>query len=200
MHEELAIKIIKNDLNVSRETFDRIERYVQLLKVWNTKFNLISHNDINKIWSRHILDCLELIEYIDKEKTIIDFGSGAGLPGVLLSISGCSDVVLIEKDQKKSAFLKLASKLSLNNIKVISKSIEEIKNIKADFITARAFASIEKIISISKPFLKEKTKFFLHKGNKIEYEIIDAQKKYQFRHKLHKSKFDKNSNLLELQL
>ena len=113
-----------------------------------------------------------------REKSVIDIGTGAGLPGIILSIIGFKNLHLVEKSPKKSSFLENCKlRLGLNYV-VHNKSISDISNLNVDYITARAFASIEKIISMTKKIINKKTKFILHKGKSYltELETINTQK------------------------
>ena len=119
-----------------------------------------------------------------REKSVIDIGTGAGLPGIILSIIGFKNLHLVEKSPKKSSFLEHCKlKLGLNYV-VHNKSISEISNLNVDYITARAFASIEKIISMTKKIINKQTKFILHKGKSYltELETINTQKYFWMTH------------------
>ena len=108
----------------------------------------------------------------------MDIGTGAGLPGIILSIIGFKNLHLVEKSPKKSSFLENCKlRLGLNYV-VHNKSISEISNLNIDYVTARAFASIEKIISMTKKIINKQTKFILLKGKTYltELETINPQK------------------------
>ena len=108
--QEQIYKILENDFSVSRETLKKLNQYVEELIRWNAKINLISKNTIDDIWQRHILDSVQLQKYIPKENLVIlDIGSGAGFPGIILGILTENKVFLVESDSRKCAFL--------NNIK-----------------------------------------------------------------------------------
>ena len=94
-----------DNLNVSREVNHALLNYQNLLLKWNKAINLISRNSEKDIWERHILDSLQLLKYIDFSDIIIDIGSGGGFPGIVLSICGVKNTVVIESDKKKSVFL-----------------------------------------------------------------------------------------------
>lgn len=93
-----------NTFNVSSEVKKALIDYKNLLLKWNKTVNLISKNSEKEIWERHICDSLQLTKYINFSDTIIDFGSGAGLPGIILSIAGVKNMLLIEANKKKISF------------------------------------------------------------------------------------------------
>ncbi len=141
--------------------------------------NLIGKSKLIDIDERHFLDCIQIVKYLpQREKSVMDIGTGAGLPGIILSIIGFKNLHLVEKSSKKSSFLEFCKlRLGLNYV-VHNKSISEISNLNIDCITARAFASIEKIISMTKKIINKQTKFILLKGRSYltELETINTQK------------------------
>ncbi len=173
-----------------------MKEYVDLLIKWNKVINLISHNTLDEIWERHILDCQQLIKFIDPEDMVVDIGSGAGLPGIVLSMSGVKNVTLVESDKRKAAFLLQASRLSPNKVTVINKRIEDLE-IECDILTARAFASINDILRLSSKIFTKK-KILLLKGERVETELIEASKNWEFDYKLHSSETDSSGWIVEL--
>ena len=146
----------------------------------NEKMNLIGSSTIDDFDQRHLLDCIQIIKYLPhNEKTHMDIGSGAGLPGIILSIIGYKNLHLVEKSPKKSIFLEnCKSRLGLEYI-IHNKSITDLKDLNVDYITARAFAPIEKIISLTKKIIYKHTKFILLKGKSYLSEIqLINQNKY----------------------
>ena len=152
--------------------FSALMEYKKILLNENTKMNLIGKSTIDDFDHRHMLDCMQIINYMpNKENQVMDIGTGAGLPGVLLSIMGYQNVHLVEKSPKKSAFLE-ACKLHLGlNYKIYTKPIAEITGLNIDYITARAFAPIEKIISVTKNIIHKKTIYVLLKGKSYLSEL-----------------------------
>lgn len=167
--------------NVSRETKNKIELYVETLLKWNQKINLIGRSTEKNIWERHIEDCWRLQEIIThKNESIVDLGAGAGLPGLLFSLNNYENVTLIESDLKKTAFLRhIKGQLNLNT-KIIEDRIENHLDIQYDWVVARAFASLSDILPLAKQLLKKTGKACLLKGQKIEDELKEAQQKFTF--------------------
>lgn len=159
--------------------FSALMEYKNILLNENTKMNLIGKSTIDDFDHRHMLDCIQIINHMpNKENQVMDIGTGAGLPGVLLSIIGYQNVHLVEKSPKKSAFLE-ACKLHLGlNYKIYTKPIAEITGLNIDYITARAFAPIEKIISVTKNIIHKKTIYVLLKGKSYlsELSLINSEK------------------------
>ena len=163
--------------------------YERLLKEWATKMNLVAPSTLNDIQTRHIQDSAQLAKYLPKNANVIDLGSGAGFPGVVLAIMGWN-VTCIESITKKTNFLSaLKEKLNLQNLTIVNDRIENFLSktpVNAgDFIfTARAFAPLVKILDYTH---KTKCQLFLLKGREIESEIQLAKTKYKFDYKLYKS-------------
>ena len=181
--------------NVPRGT---IEQYIELLLSWNIKTNLVSVKDKQELIDRHILDSLQLINYIDKDQVIFDIGSGAGFPGLMLSYAGAKHVNLVEKNGKKASFLITAAALTDNKVQVHNLSVEKVSSNICDVITARGFASLDNIFESTKHLAREKTKYFLQKGKNIDEEIKNALVKWNFQYILHNSETSAEGCILEV--
>jgi len=186
-----------DNLNVSREVTHALLNYQNLLLKWNKAINLISRNSQKDIWERHILDSLQLLKYIDFSDKIIDIGSGGGFPGIVLSICGVKNTVLIESDKKKSVFLAQASKLSSNKIIIVDERIDEKFNMNCDIITSRGFSSVTNILGVTEG-IKIQKKMLLLKGKNYEKEIIEAQKHWVFDFNLHNSITSREGKIVEI--
>ena len=140
---------------VSRETIISLKKYEELLIKANKRLNLIGKSTINEIWHRHFLDSFQVIDFIDKnEKTLVDLGSGAGFPGLVLSIIATErkiplKIKLIEKSPKKINFLKeIISKLKLN-ADALNQNVQDKKfKFLDDVFVARAFKPIPEILEL----------------------------------------------------
>jgi len=182
---------------VSREIFTKLIEFKELLLKWNKTINLISAKTSNDIMNRHVLDSLQLLPLIKKESKVIDLGSGAGFPAIILSIAGIHHITLIESDSRKAAFLIQASKISSNNIRVINDRIENIENLQCDIITSRAFAELDSIFKYSSK-IEVKNKFLLHKGAGYKNEIAEAEKHWLFNKTVHDSITSETGKILEI--
>jgi len=180
------------ELNVPRETFFKLEEYVSLLVKWNKTINLISKNDIQDIWTKHIMICAEIIRYIkDKNITLVDLGSGSGLPGIILSILGVRKTILIESNTKKAAFLLQATRISNFSVEIINDRIQR-QQIQCDIVTSRALASINTLLEYRK-YVKFKKFMLLIKGLNPHLEIPTTSK---FSFQVFPSKYNSSSNIV----
>ena len=167
------------NFNDPKKIFTMLMEYKKILLNENHKMNLIGKSTIDDFDQRHIIDCIQIIKHMpDKKKQVMDIGTGAGLPGVLLSILGYQNLHLVEKSPKKSAFLEICKAHLGLNYKIHTKPIAEISGVNIDYITARAFAPIEKIITATKEIIHKKTIYVLLKGKSYlsELNLINPQK------------------------
>ena len=183
------------DSNVSRETFERLERYARLILKWQRTINLISQGTLDKIWERHFLDSAQILRYLpNKPLKILDFGSGAGFPGLVIAIMRpSSNVCLIESDQRKSSFLRaVIREVNIDNADVFNCRIERLseENLFSslpEYIVARALAPLSTLLDYCYPWAvqnKELRMLFL-KGQKADEELLEAQKKYKYKAQKH---------------
>lgn len=184
-----------DNFNVPRGT---IENYINLLKIWNAKINLVSFKTEEELINRHVLDSLQLIKYICKEEEVFDIGSGAGFPGLMLSYAGVKKVSLVEKVAKKAAFLNVASCLSEGKVKVYNQDVETLEVGKCDLITARGFADLETIFKITSNLTGKKTRFLLLKGRNVKNEEKKASENWSFECIMHESETSEDSCILEI--
>ena len=138
-------------LNVSRETIKKLDLYVNYLISFQEHTNLISNSSLSSIWNRHILDSSQIINYFpNKMLRILDVGTGAGFPGIILSILTDNEIILIDSSKKKCKFLSNVINLVGLNAKVVCRRVEDLEYYKADIITARAVSSIERLLKYTK--------------------------------------------------
>lgn len=168
----------------------KFEQYEKLLREWSTRMNLVAPSTLNDIQTRHIADSAQLADVLPHDVNIIDLGSGAGFPGVVLAILGWN-VTCIESIGKKVSFLRtVKEELNLKNLEIYHGRVEDfVRHLPAksnNFVfTARAFASLAKIMDY---VAQTKYRLFLLKGREIESEILDAKRKYKFNYDLTPSK------------
>ena len=185
--------------NFSKTEKEKIELYIQEALTFNKKHNIFIRANKDEVFEKDILDCVPLVEKIEKESKILDLGSGGGFPGVVLAIlrPDC-EVHLLEKSQKKCYFLnKIKDILRLDNIKVLKQTITKNNTLKEYLtITARAFSSTQNILNLTEKNLKKNGKYLLLKGriekieeemaaintNNYKYEIIELDNKRYERH------------------
>lgn len=175
--------------DVPRETTSRLEQYVALLLKWNNTINLIGKTTADNVWDRHIIDCLQLVRLIPAHtESLVDLGSGAGLPGLVIAC--CLPelaVTLVERDHRKAAFLlQAAQTLDLKHVNILAKPIEEMTS-RFDVVTARALTSLSSLCEFAHPLLGVNAICLFPKGADFAKELEQAQQHWQFAHALHRS-------------
>ena len=191
-------------LQVSRETIESLNIYETLLLENNRKLNLISKSTENIIKTRHILDSAQVIDFIDKNcKICADLGTGAGFPGIVLSLMFREKkypirIDLYEKSPKKCQFLsKVVKELNLNAL-VLEKNVFEQKNLEAGTIVARAFKPIQSIFEIVTKNFKNFKNIILFLGKNGKQTLLDASKVWEFEYKERKSVTSDDSLILNI--
>ena len=181
MLNEKLVKFCNDNFDDGKLILNKLYEYKKILIKENESMNLIGKSTIDDLDERHLLDCIQIYKYLPHhEKSLMDIGTGAGLPGIILSIIGFKNLHLVEKSPKKSLFLENC-KLQLDlNYHVHNKSISDISDLSVDCVTARAFASIEKIINMTKNIINKKTKFILLKGRSYLTELKSINPKKYF--------------------
>jgi 16S rRNA (guanine527-N7)-methyltransferase len=180
----LAMNMNSNSLlqNVSRETFSVLSDYVSLILKWNATINLIGPTTEASIWERHIADSIQLAEFLPPTATsLVDLGSGAGLPGMVLAIARPDlAVTLVDQDQRKCAFLtEVKSRLRMDNVFIVNKAIEQV-NDRFDVVTARALAPLLDLLALATPRLKAEGLALFLKGQGAGEELLQARSQWQF--------------------
>ena len=185
--------------NLSRKQINLIDSYILKLTKSNQLHNLVGPSTIDVAWDRHINDSLQLSEFIlKKNASIIDLGTGAGLPGVILHIFGHTNILLIDSKMKKINFVKEFAHEQNLEIKTICTRVEKIKNQKFDFIICRAFAPLTKLLDYSRLFKKKNTSLLFLKGRSVKKEIHDAKKFFNFEYDLYPSQSEGDGHVLKI--
>jgi 16S rRNA (guanine527-N7)-methyltransferase len=190
--------------NVSRETIERLGRYEALLLKWNKKINLVSKATVAQIWHRHFADSAQLWSISPADcKVWLDFGSGAGFPGLVCAIlaKDCNSslkIILVESDQRKAAFLMVVARELGLNVDVVSDRIEQIAEVRADVISARAVAALPDLLDYAAPHRQQSTVLLFPKGNSYESELTTAQKYWHMDVNIIKSLTDSGSVILKI--
>lgn len=188
-------------LSVPRETMKQFEVYADLLDKWQKSINLVSNSTLQDKWLRHFYDSAQLIDHIeagDKPFKILDLGSGAGFPGLVISLLGAGEVHLVESVGKKCSFMKQVIQKTGMNAIVHNERIEQMETFEVDLITSRACADLEKLLDLTSPFMTEKTQCLFLKGVKADGEIAGARKKWAFEVKKSVSKSEESGIILSL--
>lgn len=173
--------------NVSRETYSKLELYCQTLIEWQNKINLVSNNSLQDVWNRHFADSAQLFKLIpDDAKNLLDIGSGAGFPGMVLAIISNEKTpylktTLVESIKKKTLYLNYVKEsIGVKNIEIINDRAESIKNQKYDVITSRAVTALANLLAYAEKLLKKNGICIFPKGANYQKEIDDAKKIWNF--------------------
>ena len=185
---------------VSRETLARLEAYAELLTRWSARINLIGRDTIADLWRRHILDSAQLRAFVpDRARNMIDLGSGAGLPGLVLAILGVPGVELLEADSRKCAFLREAARITEAPVTLRPCRIETVSPHPVDVVTARACAPLDRLLGLAEPFLTPDSECLFLKGERVGEELTLARKRWTMTPSLHQSRSDPRGVVLRLQ-
>ena len=190
---------------VSRETIKSLMTYEELLIRGNKSLNLVGSSTMNHIWHRHFLDSLQVIDFIDKnEKTLVDLGSGAGFPGLVLSIVAKErkiplKIKLTEKSKKKINFLKeIINKLNLNAIAICQNVEDEKFLFTDDTFVARAFKPLPKIFELMHNKAQNLKKIIIFLGKNGQEELLQASKNWDIKYKQRMSVTNRDSFIIEV--
>ncbi|WP_428927301.1 16S rRNA (guanine(527)-N(7))-methyltransferase RsmG [Marinibacterium sp. SX1] len=173
-------------LDVSRETFERLEAFADLILKWNPRINLISRASIPDLWTRHIKDSIQVYKAGHPAKHWVDLGSGGGFPGVIAAICAAGASIetkftLIESDQRKSVFLRTAARTcGLDNFTVLSKRIEAVDPQNADVVSARALADLTTLLGYAARHAAPDSRMLFPKGKTWGKELEEARRTWNF--------------------
>jgi 16S rRNA (guanine527-N7)-methyltransferase len=178
--------------NVSRETFEKLGIYVDLLLKWQKAVNLVSRETLDDVWNRHVLDSLQLVSYVSGEK-VLDVGSGGGFPGMVLAITGKFSVTCVDSDRKKMLFLSEVARLTETPVNLITSRIEDVQAKDFDTMCARGFSDLSHLIMITHQFAK--VGVFL-KGKQWQKEIKKAETLFDFQYQTYQSEVDDDGKII----
>tara|TARA_B100001057_G_scaffold339284_1_gene340090 strand:- start:307 stop:918 length:612 start_codon:yes stop_codon:yes gene_type:complete len=198
MQEQKVIKILQKNLGFKDSSIDKLKMFQTELLNANKKYNFISKSTESYIWSRHFLDSAQLVKYINfKQGSLSDLGSGAGFPGLVLAIYNQNfnfHVKLYEKSPVKRKFLsEMIGKLKIRA--TLFPDVFEGK-IESNYIVARAFKKLDKIIQVSREIAKKPHKLIILKGQNAQEEANKAFKSEKYTYKLTESMTNEKSKIL----
>jgi 16S rRNA (guanine527-N7)-methyltransferase len=190
---------------VSRETEARLDRFIDLLRLWQTRTNLVAPSTLPTIWTRHVSDSLQLVRLAPTARVWVDLGSGAGFPGVVVACALAETpqarIHLIERNAKKASFLREALRVTKAPGEVhlanIENSVDRIVG-SVDCITARAVAPLNQLIGLAEPWVRRGAKALFLKGQDVEAELTEATKYWKIRPNLHASQTGGQGWIVEL--
>lgn len=173
-------------LDVSRETMERLEHYLELLKKWNPKINLVAKSTIEEAWTRHFIDSTQIYRHAPENWAHwVDLGSGGGFPGAVIAILAAEAhpegrVTLVESDQRKSTFLRTVFRETGVSATVIAKRIEAVASLECDVISARALAELTTLLEFADIHGKPNVTCLFPKGENWQKELLAAQESWSF--------------------
>ena len=205
MDREYQIHTLTSNYQVSRETIGSLVKYEEMLIKSNKSLNLIAKSTVQNIWIRHFLDSFQVIDFVDEnQKTLVDLGSGAGFPGLVLSIAAKEKKIplkikLIEKSKRKTIFLKeIITKLKLN-ADVVNENIEDKKfHFVDDAFVARAFKPIPKIFELIHNKAENFKKIIIFLGKNGQEGLLQASKNWHIQYKQRMSVTSNDSFIIEV--
>ena len=175
---------IREQIDVSRETFERLDRVIATLADWKDRKNLIGPSEWDHLWRRHVWDSLQLWPMIPANAAIIDLGSGGGFPGLplacALTANGTGHVTMIESVGRKCLFLRDAIANAGLAGSVHQGRIETAPVTNVEIVTARALAPLPKLLDLAAPWLRQGAAGLFHKGESWEEELTAAAAKWTF--------------------
>ncbi len=190
--------------DVSRETMARLLEFSELVQHWTRRINLVSTSDRSLLWDRHIRDSAQLFNIAQPNWRLwLDFGSGAGFPGIVIAImaqQSATDrrIVLVESDLRKATFLRTAIRQFQLNAVVHANRIADIAPQNADVISARALAALPTLIGLAQPHLSVSGVCLFPKGRQVAAEIEAARREWRFDLTSIPSRTDPDATILRL--
>lgn len=187
-------------MSVSRETEEKLAAYADLLRKWNARINLIAPSTVDDLEHRHIEDCGQLAVLAPQTGSWLDMGSGGGLPGAIIAIYRPQlQVSLLESDKRKAEFLRaVARKLELKNVAVLAQRIEATEALKSDNISARALASLDRLMAYVDGHLAADGTAWFMKGKTWQSEVEEARKHWRFDLETFRSVTDPEAAILKV--
>jgi 16S rRNA (guanine527-N7)-methyltransferase len=168
-----------DQLGVSRETLERLTIHLELLRRWQPAINLVGTATLADPWRRHFLDCAQLAAHLPPAAAgIVDLGSGAGFPGMVLALLGLPGVQLIESDQRKAQFLSEVARTTGASVVIHAERIERLRGWPVDVVTARALAPLPRLLELAARFLSADSVCLFLKGRSVGDELTEARRSW----------------------
>lgn len=184
---------------------ERLETYAALLRQWQKAVNLVAPDSLDAVWHRHFADSAQLLSLIPANATCLDFGAGAGFPGLVVAIlldGRARPVHLVESNARKCAFLRDVARQTATPVEIHNARIEEIAArgtvTQVDVVMARGVAPLTRLLALSQPFFGAETIGLFPKGQRAHAEIREARKAWAFDLRAHPSVTDPDGKILEV--
>ena len=188
-------------VNVSRETLAALENYAGLLRKWQKAINLVAGSTLNDLWRRHFLDSAQLMPLLPEgDGQMVDLGSGAGFPGLVLALLSGRPTHLVESDQRKAAFLGEVARATgcAGRVQIHAARVEALNPWGTPIITARALADLSQLLDWAAPFMTADTVCIFPKGAKAEEELTGALRVWKMSAERRRSVTDPTGLILRL--
>lgn len=190
--------------DVSRETLDRLKLLESELRRWQAIKNLVGSGTLDDIWTRHIVDSVQLLDAAPEAQIWLDLGSGAGFPGLVIAIVGQErglSVDLVESNSRKCAFLRHVSRLTGAKANIHEARLEAVIPQfvgRAQVVSARALAPLAKLLEWTEPLLKTGTTGLFPKGRDVDAELTEAARSWKFNAEILPSQTDSDARILRI--
>lgn len=216
-------KVLKEEANkigifLTDSKIAKLVKYKDILLEWNEKMNLTAITDNYEILMKHFIDCLEIVKFIKKGSSLIDVGTGAGFPGIIIAIYFEEEIhiTLLDSLQKRTIFLiEVVKNLNLKNVRIIHGRAEEYGmkeeyREKYDYAVSRAVANLGTLLEYDSPYIKVKGQCLLMKGDKVEKEIEESKRacqilnckivqKYSYQYQVNEEEYHRSILVIEKQ-
>jgi len=189
--------IINNFFSITCAQETKFQNFIDELISYNKHTNLVGKSTLIDPWRSHILDSIQITPFIkNKRSSILDMGTGAGVPGLILSILGYNNVSLVDSNGKKINFIKGACKKLDINANIFLGRIEKLRKTQYKFLISRGLAGLSKLLTYSHNFINSDTVLIFLKGKTINEEIIEASNKWSFKSRIYPSFSDERGRIL----
>ncbi|MEK9922074.1 MAG: 16S rRNA (guanine(527)-N(7))-methyltransferase RsmG [Rhodospirillales bacterium] len=185
------VRVALENFGVTDLSIERLVRYVSVLDRWRQRINLIGPANLNDIWTRHVLDSAQVFPLLGESpgsSALVDFGSGAGFPGLVLSCISGLPITLVDSDQRKAVFLREAARHAGVDVRVIPERFDKaLKNEafgKFQFVTGRAVAPLARLLPFIYGSLEPAGFALMHKGARVEKELTEAMKSWTMKYEM----------------
>lgn len=189
----------RNALDVPRETIERLDAFVALLREENERQNLVSRGTLDAVWSRHVLDSAQLLRFAPPgSQNWLDLGTGAGFPGLIVATLFPGRTTLVEARRLRVDFLRRAAALLgvEGRTEIVCAKVEAMAARPYDVISARAFAPLGKLLRLGLPFSTRETRWILPKGRSAKSELEEARRSWQGEFRLEASLTDADAMII----
>ena len=196
MDEAEARAWVERECHVPRETMARLDEFATLLRAENERQNLVSRGTLDQLWLRHIADSAQLLRSAPAGASWVDLGTGAGFPGLIVAALHDGPVTLVEERRLRAEFLQRAADAMGLRIEVLHARAERVAPRPFDVISARAFAPLEKLLSLGTAFSTQKSLWLLPKGRNAEAELAALDPSWQGEYRLEPSVTDAEAQII----